>query len=65
MKVGEYDIPDNWESMTCIYNCGFILVWERGKAFDAGLRMDTHIELSHPEPSSLFHWLRFWRRDME
>jgi hypothetical protein len=64
MRVGEYDIPEHWESMSCIYNCGFILVWERGKSYDSGLAMDAHIEMEHIKPlPSFFDWLRFRRRD--
>ena len=62
MKIGDYDIPPDWESMSCVYNCGFILVWERGKSFGAGLQMDEHIRLTHPEPSNIFNWFRFWTR---
>ena len=64
MRVGEYEIPEHWESMSCIYNCGFILVWERGKSYDSGLAMDAHIELEHIKPlPSFFDWFRFRRRD--
>jgi hypothetical protein len=63
MKLGEYEIPPNWESMSCIHNCGFVLVWERGKSYSAGLQMDEHVRVTHLESSSLFHWLKFWRRE--
>lgn len=63
MKIGEYEIPPDWESMSCIHNCGFVLVWERGKSYSAGLQMDEHIQISHPEPFGIFNWLRFWRKE--
>ena len=64
MIVGGHDIPEDWESMTCIYNCGYILVWKRGQAFDSGLQMETHIYLEHERPLPTFlDWFRFKRRD--
>ena len=48
MKVGDYDIPEDWESMSCIYNCGYLLVWERRLGGgDVGERMETHIAIEH------------------
>jgi hypothetical protein len=63
MQIGEYEIPEDWESMTCIYNCGFILVWKRGLSNDSGNQMDRHILLSHTGPlPSFMDWFRFRRR---
>ena len=66
MKVGDYEVPENFESMSCIYNCGFVLFWERGTYTDAGNRMTELMILAHPEPqTSFWAWLRTWRRDKE
>jgi hypothetical protein len=64
MRIGEYDIPEDWESMSCIYNCGFVLVWQRGKSFDSGTQMDRHILIEHTQPMpSFMDWFRFRRRE--
>lgn len=48
MIVGEYEIPEGYESMSCIYNCGFILVWSLSETIgDVGGVMDTHIADAH------------------
>ena len=50
MRVGDYDIPEEYESMSCIHNCGFILVWERALgAGNVGDVMDTHLANEHAE----------------
>lgn len=64
MKFGEYEVPDDWESMSCIYNCGYVLVWRRGGGHDSGLQMDSHIYLEHERPMpNLWDWFRFRRRE--
>jgi hypothetical protein len=63
MRVGEYEIPPDWESMSCIYNCGYVLVWERGKSFSSGSQMDEHLLIHHSGPQSFFDWFKFWRKD--
>ena len=63
MQIGEYDIPEDWESMTCIYNCGYILVWQRGKSNNSGLAMDSHILIEHTDPiPSFWDWFRFRKK---
>lgn len=63
MRIGDYDIPEDWESMSCIYNCGYILVWKRGQTYDTGLTMEAHIMLEHEKPMpSFFDWFRFRRK---
>ena len=44
MKIGEYDIPEGWESMSCFNNCGFILIWQVGEGEDVGEKMDIHYQ---------------------
>lgn len=62
MKVGDYDIPEDWESMSCIYNCGYLLVWERALGGgDVGGQMDAHIATEHSKQEfPLFE--RFFRK---
>ena len=65
MRVGDYEIPENWESMSCMYNCGYILVWERkvNGGSDAGSEMERHIIIHHTYPlPSLWDWFRGFRR---
>jgi hypothetical protein len=40
-----YEIPEGMESMTCINNCGFIIIWQIGKSEGVGQRMDEHLAL--------------------
>lgn len=48
--VEGYEIPEGFESMTCIYNCGFILIWSlKDGARDVGSVMDTHIAEHHAD----------------
>lgn len=64
MRVGDYEVPAGWETMSCIYNCGFVLMWKQNEYTDAGFVMDRHITLAHPEPqTSMFNWMKFWRRE--
>jgi len=62
MIIGDYEIPEGFESMSCIYNCGFILVWSHKEgAGDVGSVMDNHIALTHIKPEMpLLH--RFFLR---
>jgi len=62
MIIGEYDIPEGFESMTCIYNCGFILVWSHAEgAGDVVGVMNNHLALTHIKPEMpLLH--RFFLR---
>lgn len=50
MIVGNHEIPEGYESMSCIHNCGFILVWSLSEVIgDVGGIMDTHIAEVHTE----------------
>lgn len=40
-----YEVPEGMESMSCIYNCGFIILWAVGKDDGVGERMDDHFAL--------------------
>lgn len=39
-----YEVPEGMESMTCINNCGFIILWSVGSSDGVGERMDDHAE---------------------
>ena len=63
MQVGEYDIPEGWESMSCFYNCGYLLVWKVGspEADNAGILIEGHYE-QHKESTPTFgDWLKYWK----
>lgn len=65
MRVGDYDIPEDWESMSCVYNCGYVLVWKRSPiaGTDAGSQMDLHMLINHKKPFPSFaDWLRGFRK---
>lgn len=62
MKIGDFDIPEDWETMTCIYECGFILIWERKSGGgDVGDTMERHLVLEH-SPSDYPFFQRFYRK---
>jgi hypothetical protein len=62
MIVGGHEIPEGFESMSCVYNCGFILVWNiLEDVGDVGGIMDTHIAEKHTNKTfPLFY--RFLKR---
>lgn len=65
MQVGDWEIPEDYESMTCIYNCGYILVWKRSPlgGSDAGNEMDKHIIINHSYPiPTVWEWFKGFRR---
>jgi|TARA_R110000868_G_scaffold74293_5_gene214771 hypothetical protein len=61
MRVGEYDIPEGYESMSCIYDCGFLLVWQNGspESLNAGLVMDGHLAGHEAPKPSIWDFFRF------
>lgn len=63
MQVGEYNIPEGWESMSCFYNCGFLMVWEVGslQSLSAGTVMEAHLEGHKESPPSFLDWFRDWK----
>jgi hypothetical protein len=63
MQVGEYNIPEGWESMSCFYNCGFLMVWEIGspQSLSAGTVMEAHLEGHKGTPLSFLDWFRDWK----
>jgi hypothetical protein len=63
MQVGEYDIPEGWDSMTCIYNCGFILIWQMGspEADNVGTLMRLHLGIHDSPKPSIRDWFKFGR----
>ena len=62
MIVGGHEIPEGYESMSCFYNCGFMLVWNMYEEVgDVGGVMDTHISENHTDRNfPLFY--RFLKR---
>ena len=38
-----YEIPEGMESMSCIHNCGFIILWNVGAHEGVGEQMDEHL----------------------
>lgn len=38
-----YEVPEGMESMSCINNCGFIILWAVGNYHGVGERMDYHM----------------------
>lgn len=40
-----YEIPEGMESLSCIFNCGFIILWAVGNDDGVGDRMETHYDL--------------------
>lgn len=63
MELGDYIIPEGWESMSCIYNCGFFLVWQQGspEGDKVGMVMDGHLS-GHTEIRPTFmDWFRYGR----
>ena len=38
-----YEIPEGYESMTCVHNCGFIIIWKSGNHEGVGEKMDSHL----------------------
>ena len=58
MDIGDYSIPEGWESMTCIYNCGFVLVWELGSPEGTLVLpvMTGHLEQHKTPRPSLRDW---------
>ncbi len=63
MQVGEYNIPEGWESMSCYYNCGFLLVWEVGspESLNAGIVMEGHLDGHRESPPSFLEWFKDWK----
>lgn len=43
-----YEVPEGMESMSCINNCGFIILWAVGNSDGVGERMDDHHEFFCP-----------------
>lgn len=63
MQVGEYEIPEGWDSMTCIYSCGFILIWKMGSPESEGVGtvMNLHLTLHDSPKPTIKDWFRFGR----
>lgn len=40
-----YEIPEGMESMSCINNCGFIIIWQVGRSEGVGEEMDRHMTM--------------------
>jgi hypothetical protein len=61
MNIYDYEIPEGWESMTCIYNCGFLIAWEQGspEAQHAGNVMDGHLAGHEAPKPTLWDLIRF------
>jgi hypothetical protein len=58
MKVYGYEIPEGTESMSCIYSCGFLLVWLQGEGAGAGNAMMEHYMEDHKPPlPTLQDWI--------
>jgi len=62
MELGDYIIPEGWESMSCIYNCGFFLVWQHGtpEEKNVGMVMSGHLEGHGDDKASFLSWI--WNR---
>jgi len=63
MELGDYIIPEVWESMYCIYNCGFFLVWKQGSPEEknVGTVMEGHLDGHNEVRPSFMDWLRYGR----
>lgn len=46
-----YEIPEGMESMTCMNNCGFIIIWPVGGHEGVGEEMDKHIVTCPTQPN--------------
>lgn len=45
-----YEIPEGMESMSCMNNCGFIIIWQVGKSDGVGEEMDRHLYMCPSQP---------------
>lgn len=63
MELGQYDIPEGYESMTCIHNCGFFIVWASGSPESHYVMevMNGHLAGHKEIKPSFLDWLRYGR----
>lgn len=63
MEIAGYEIPSGWESLTCIYDCGFFIVWEVGspESHHAMFVMEGHLEGHKAIRPTFLDWFRYGR----
>lgn len=47
MEIGDHEIGEGWESMTCPYLDGFIVLWESGMDSDPTIAFSEHMKSNH------------------
>jgi hypothetical protein len=58
MDIGDHEIGEGWESMTCPYLDGFIVIWEVGQDLDPTVAFAEHMNRVH---KIHFPDLNIWR----
>lgn len=58
MELNDYEIGEGWESMTCPYLDGFVVLWEVGIGDDPTIAFSEHMKTVHQIP---FPDLIVWR----
>jgi hypothetical protein len=63
MEIAGFDIPSGWESMSCIHDCGFFIVWKIGspESFNVAMVMEGHLEGHEAIRPTFWDWLRYGR----
>jgi len=47
MFIGDKEIGEGWESMTCPFADGFMLIWEVGQEIDPTVPFMEHMRVVH------------------